>query len=172
MTETTLVSGNLMPPDIDDLNDYRIPEWPSTPEGESRQADDVVRRYRTLFAHPAVQSVNYWGLTDDGAWLGAPAGLLRADGTRKPSYDALESLIKGEWWLPADRHAHIPGRHAHRQRLPRRLHRRRCPVHRHSGPHSAGGHARLISHRHSWLGQMRRGRARRGSRRRHHDQTP
>ncbi|HTJ35447.1 MAG TPA: endo-1,4-beta-xylanase [Dactylosporangium sp.] len=100
MTETTLVSGHLMPPDIDDLNDYRIPQWPSTPEGESRQADDVVRHYRTLLAHPAVQSVNYWGLTDDGAWLGAPAGLVRADGTRKPSYDALESLIKGEWWLP------------------------------------------------------------------------
>ena len=100
LTETTLVSGHLMPPDIDDLNDYRIPQWPSTPEGEARQADDVVRHYRTLFAHPAVQSVNYWGLTDDGAWLGAPAGLVRADGTRKPSYDALESLIKGEWWLP------------------------------------------------------------------------
>jgi endo-1,4-beta-xylanase len=100
LTETTLVSGHLMPPDIDDLNDYRIPQWPSTPEGESRQAGDVVRHYRTLFAHPAVQSVNYWGLTDDGAWLGAPAGLVRADGTRKPSYDALESLIKGEWWLP------------------------------------------------------------------------
>lgn len=31
MTETTLVSGNLMPSDIEDLNDYRIPEWPSTP---------------------------------------------------------------------------------------------------------------------------------------------
>ncbi|WP_327003053.1 endo-1,4-beta-xylanase [Dactylosporangium sp. NBC_01737] len=100
MTETTLVSGNLMPSDIEDLNDYRIPEWPSTPDGESRQADDVVRHYRTLFAHPAVQAVNYWGLTDDGAWLGAPGGLVRADGTRKPSYDALESLIKGEWWLP------------------------------------------------------------------------
>ncbi|MEV0136228.1 endo-1,4-beta-xylanase [Dactylosporangium sp. NPDC050688] len=100
LTETTLVSGHLMPPDIDDLNDYRIPQWPSTPEGEARQADDVVRHYRTLFAHPAVQSVNYWGLTDDGAWLGAPAGLVRADGTRKPSYDALESLVKGEWWLP------------------------------------------------------------------------
>ncbi|MDG6105650.1 endo-1,4-beta-xylanase [Dactylosporangium aurantiacum] len=100
LTETTLVSGHLMPAGIDDLNDYRIPHWPSTPEGEARQADDVVRHYRTLFAHPAVRSVTYWGLTDDGAWLGAPAGLVRADGTRKPSYDALESLIKGEWWLP------------------------------------------------------------------------
>ncbi|WP_432840537.1 endo-1,4-beta-xylanase [Dactylosporangium sp. CA-092794] len=103
LTETTLVSGHLMPADIEDLNDYQIPEWPSTPQGEARQADDVVRHYRTLYAHPAVQSINYWGLTDAGAWLGAPAGLVRADGSRKPSYDALESLIKGEWWLPPTR---------------------------------------------------------------------
>jgi GH35 family endo-1,4-beta-xylanase len=100
LTETTLVSGHLMPPHIEDLNDYQIPDWPSTAEGEARQADDIVRHYRSLVAHPAVQSVNYWGLTDEGAWLGAPAGLIRKDGSRKPAYDALESLVKGEWWLP------------------------------------------------------------------------
>jgi hypothetical protein len=90
-----------MPPDIDDLNDYRVSEWPTTREGEARQADEIVRHYRSLIAHPAVQAVNYWGLTDAGAWLGAPVGLIRADGSRKPSYAALEGLIKGEWWLPA-----------------------------------------------------------------------
>ncbi|MEV4710940.1 endo-1,4-beta-xylanase [Micromonospora sp. NPDC049374] len=100
LTETTLVSGHLMPPEIEDLNDYQIPHWPSTPEGEARQAEEIVRHYRSLLAHPAVQSVNYWGLTDRGAWLGAPAGLVRADGSRKPAYDALEALVKGEWWLP------------------------------------------------------------------------
>jgi endo-1,4-beta-xylanase len=101
MTESTIVSGHLMPPDIDDLNDYRVSEWPTTPEGEARQADEIVRHYRSLIAHPAVQAVNYWGLTDAGAWLGAPVGLNCADGSRKPSYAALEGLIKGEWWLPA-----------------------------------------------------------------------
>ncbi|MEJ3746842.1 endo-1,4-beta-xylanase [Actinomycetes bacterium KLBMP 9797] len=100
MTETTLVSGHLMPPEIEDLNDYQIPRWPTTPDGEARQADDIVRHYRSLVAHPAVQSINYWGFTDAGAWLGAPAGLIRADGSRKPAYDALERLVKGEWWLP------------------------------------------------------------------------
>jgi GH35 family endo-1,4-beta-xylanase len=99
MTETTLVSGHLMPRDIVDLNDYQIPEWPTTPEGEARQADDIMRHYRSLVAHPAVQSINYWSLTDDGAWLGAPAGLVRKDGSPKPAYEALEALIKGEWWL-------------------------------------------------------------------------
>ena len=100
LTETTLVSGHLMPAEIEDLNDYQIPEWPSTPQGEARQADEVVRHYRMLVEHPAVQSINYWGLTDSGSWLGAPAGLVRRDGSRKPAYDALEQLIKGEWWLP------------------------------------------------------------------------
>ncbi|WP_296604271.1 endo-1,4-beta-xylanase [Nocardioides sp.] len=99
MTETTLLSGDLMPPEIEDLNDFQPSSWPSTPEGEERQADEVVRHYRTLLAHPAVEAVNYWGITDRGAWLGAPAGLVRADGTPKPAYDALRALVKDEWWL-------------------------------------------------------------------------
>ncbi|MFW7413503.1 endo-1,4-beta-xylanase [Demequina sp. SO4-18] len=99
MTETTLVSGDLMPPHIVDLNDYVVDDWPSTPEGEERQADEIVRHYRTLVSHPAVESIAYWGLTDEGAWLGAPAGLLRSDGSPKPAFDALHGLIKGEWWM-------------------------------------------------------------------------
>jgi endo-1,4-beta-xylanase len=99
MTETTLVSGELMPPEIDDLNDYRIGSWPSTPAGEERQADEIVRHYRTLLSHPSVRAITYWGLSDDGAWLGAPSGLVRADGTRKPAYEALHDLVKREWWF-------------------------------------------------------------------------
>lgn len=98
-TETSLVSGHLMPPEIVDLNDYVPDSWPSTPDGEERQADELVRHYRTLVGHPAVEAITYWGITDAGAWLGAPIGLVRADGTPKPSYDALHALVKGEWWL-------------------------------------------------------------------------
>ncbi|MEE6296597.1 endo-1,4-beta-xylanase [Georgenia wangjunii] len=99
LTESTLLSGDLMPPEIVDLNDYQVPSWPSTPDGEARQAEEMVRHYRTLLSHPSVEPITYWGLTDDGAWLGAPVGLVRADGTPKPSYDALRGLVKGEWWL-------------------------------------------------------------------------
>ncbi|MGR0220722.1 endo-1,4-beta-xylanase [Agromyces sp. ZXT2-6] len=99
-TETSLVSGDLMPPHIEDLNDWQVDEWPSTPDGEARQADELERHYRALVGHPAVAAITYWGITDRGAWLNAPIGLLRADGSPKPSYRALRDLVKGEWWLP------------------------------------------------------------------------
>lgn len=99
LTETSLVSGQTMPDHIVDLNDYQVPEWPSTPAGEARQADEVDRHYRSLVAHPAVEAITYWGITDAGAWLGAPIGLVRADGTPKPAYHALHTLVKDEWWL-------------------------------------------------------------------------
>ncbi|MBP2412170.1 GH35 family endo-1,4-beta-xylanase [Arthrobacter stackebrandtii] len=98
-TETTILSGDLMPPEIEDLNDYVVADWPTTTDGEARQAEDIVRHYSALVAHPAVESITYWGFDDAGAWLGAPVGFLRADGTQKPSYSALRDLIRGEWWL-------------------------------------------------------------------------
>jgi GH35 family endo-1,4-beta-xylanase len=101
-SESTLVSGTLMPPEIVDLNDWQVQAWPSTADGEARQADEVVRHYRTLYEHPAVSAITWWGLPD-GGWLNAPSGLVHADGTPKPSYEALQGLIRGDWWLsPTD----------------------------------------------------------------------
>ena len=97
-TENTIVSGHLMPPEIVDLNDYQVSEWPSTPEGEERQAREVVLHYKTLLAHPLVEAITWWDLSD-GGWLNAPAGLLRQDHSPKPAYEELLKLIKGEWWL-------------------------------------------------------------------------
>jgi GH35 family endo-1,4-beta-xylanase len=97
-TETNIISGQLMPPHIEDLNDYQVEEWPTTPEGEARQADEVVRHYKTLLAHPAVKAITWWDFID-GGWLKAPAGLVRADRSLKPAYAALHKLVKGEWWL-------------------------------------------------------------------------
>ena len=95
-TENTLVSGHLMPPHIVDLNDYQIPEWPTTPEGEARQAREWEEMLRLLFAHPMVKAVTDWDFTD-GMWLGAPSGLLAKDNREKPAYKTLEKLIHGEW---------------------------------------------------------------------------
>lgn len=97
-TENTIVSGHLMPPEIVDLNDYQVSEWPSTPEGEERQAREVVLHYKTLLAHPLVEAITWWNLSD-GGWLNAPAGLLHKDHTPKPAYEELQKLIKSEWWL-------------------------------------------------------------------------
>jgi hypothetical protein len=92
------MSGHLMPPEYIDLNDYQVTDWPSTEVGEARQAEEVVRHYKTLLSHPAVKAITWWGMPDDG-WLHAPSGLVRADFSPKPSYEALKSLIKGAWWL-------------------------------------------------------------------------
>ena len=101
LTETTLVSGDLMPSHVEDLNDHVVQPggWPSTPEGEARQAEEIERHYRTVLSHPAVESLTYWGLWDRWAWLHAPAGLVRRDGSSKPAYEALRRLVKEEWWL-------------------------------------------------------------------------
>ena len=96
-TENTIISGDLMPKHIVDLNDYQIPEWPSTPDGEERQARELVEMYELLFAHPLVEAITNWDPAD-GKWLGAPAGLVRKDYSPKPAYHALMAKIKGEWW--------------------------------------------------------------------------
>lgn len=98
-TEMTLVSGHLMPPEIIDLNDYQVTDWPTTPEGEERQAEQALHHYKTLFAHPLVEGITWWD-SSDGGWLNAPAGLLRKDGSVKPAYEELTKLIKDEWWMP------------------------------------------------------------------------
>lgn len=97
-TENTFVSGHLMPPDIVDLNDYQVSDWPSTPEGEARQRADMEEMVSTIYARPEVAAFVWWDMVD-GGWLGAPAGLLRRDLTPKPAYTRLQELIKGEWWF-------------------------------------------------------------------------
>jgi len=62
----------------------------------------VVQFYTVLFSHPAVQAITWWDLSDQGAWQGAPAGLLRTDMTPKHAYEALMRLVKGRWWTRTD----------------------------------------------------------------------
>ena len=86
-TETTVVSG----PKSDS-------SWTTTTVGEAAQAKAVAEFYRLLFSHPAVEAITWWDFTDQNAWQGAPAGLVRSDMTPKPAYDRLKDLIKGVWW--------------------------------------------------------------------------
>ncbi len=100
-TENTLISGDIMPAHIVDLNDWQVDEWPSTPEGEQRQAKEIEEMYRNLFEHPLVQAITTWDFTD-GAWLKAPSGFVRLDGTKKPSFEMLKKLVKEEWWTDTE----------------------------------------------------------------------
>jgi GH35 family endo-1,4-beta-xylanase len=95
-TENTLISGDLMPGHISDLNDWQVDSWPSTPEGEDRQARELLEFYEILFSHPSVEAVTTW-CAIDGRWLKAPAGLLREDNSAKPAYHALKTKILEEW---------------------------------------------------------------------------
>lgn len=100
-TENTLVSGHLMPPHIVDLNDYQVPDWPTTPEGEARQAGEMEEMYRLLFDHPSVEALTSWDFAD-GAWLGAPSGVITRDNREKPAYAVLKKLIREEWHTASD----------------------------------------------------------------------
>lgn len=96
-TETTIISGKLMPPEYEDLNDYQVTDWPTTPDGEEQQVDEVLLHYKTLFERPLVTGITWWDFSD-GHWLNAPSGLIRKDGSPKPVYEELLKLVKGEWW--------------------------------------------------------------------------
>ncbi len=95
-TENTLISGELMPACIEDLNDWQVDEWPSTPEYEERQAREITEMYSVLFAHPLVEAITTWDF-NDGCWLGAPSGFVHKDNSIKPAYTALDKLIHGAW---------------------------------------------------------------------------
>jgi endo-1,4-beta-xylanase len=94
LTEVTFVSGRERW--VWDWNPSFI--WESTPKGEKRQAEDVVRFYTAMFSHPAVEAITWWDFTDLRSWQGAPGGLLREDMSPKPAYYELKRLIKEKWW--------------------------------------------------------------------------
>jgi len=95
-TENTLISGEIMPAHIVDLNDWQVDSWPRTPEGEERQAREISEMYSVLFAHPLVEAITTWDF-NDGCWLKAPSGFVHEDNSEKPSWYALKNLIHGEW---------------------------------------------------------------------------
>jgi GH35 family endo-1,4-beta-xylanase len=98
-TELTIQSGTA--PKRINWNE-RHPDWVGTPEGEALQERQVTEFYRILFSHPAVHAITWWDFSDAGAWMAAPAGLVRADMSPKPAYESLMKLVKGAWWtVPA-----------------------------------------------------------------------
>ena len=67
------------------------------PDQETEQAEAVRRFYTEAFARPEIASISWWDLSDAFAWQNAPGGLLRADLSPKPAYEALDRLINHLW---------------------------------------------------------------------------
>ena len=95
-TENTILSGTPVADYIEDLNDWQVDEWPSTPEYEEIQKNNMEEMYRILFDCPQVKAITNWDFAD-GAWLNAPSGFVRRDNSPKPSYEMLKNLIHNEW---------------------------------------------------------------------------
>jgi hypothetical protein len=75
----------------------RATDWHTDPENEAVQANYLEQFYRLLFSHSNCIGIVVWNYSDRGAWLGAPVGLLRPDGTPKPAYEKLDRLINQQW---------------------------------------------------------------------------
>lgn len=95
-TENSMVSGTLMPPHIIDLNDWQVDSWPTTPEGEEQQARWILEMLDYLFEQPNVHVFTNWDY-EDGKWLKAPTGMVREDGSLKPSYHAIYNRFHRDW---------------------------------------------------------------------------
>jgi endo-1,4-beta-xylanase len=72
----------------------------NTPAGEEAQALAARNFYRLWFSHPCVEGITWWNLPDGGAAPGQNEvfpGLVRADMSRKRSYEILHDLLHNEW---------------------------------------------------------------------------
>jgi GH35 family endo-1,4-beta-xylanase len=70
---------------------WRAGDW--TPEA---QAEFTEQFLRLSFGHPAVASVNFWGLSDRNSWLDK-GGLVDEEYRPKPVYNTLDKLINETW---------------------------------------------------------------------------
>jgi hypothetical protein len=60
---------------------------------ETNQAADYTQAIRLLACDPAVKSLDFFGLEDETNLAAWQAGLMRADGTTRPSYDAVKTEL-------------------------------------------------------------------------------
>lgn len=65
--------------------------------------------FPTLFAHPAVQALTWWGFADLAAWQGAAAGFWRKDMTIKLVFVQHQASIKGACWTKTEGRANGNG---------------------------------------------------------------
>lgn len=94
-TEMSVLSGP--PRQINWRTQSRLDNWESDADNERLQAEYLEKFYRLVYSHPNTIGIVLWNYSDRRAWLGAPVGLLRKDGTPKPSFERLDALINRAW---------------------------------------------------------------------------
>lgn len=85
--------------------------------GQQAQAELACALYRLWFSHPSVHAITWWNVPDGGAAPGedgVASGLLNADLTPKPAYQALRDLIHTQWRTRLTATADATGRVAFR----------------------------------------------------------
>jgi GH35 family endo-1,4-beta-xylanase len=70
---------------------WRTGSW--TPQAQAEFTEQFVR---LCFGHPAVVSVNWWGLSDRNSWLPG-GGLIDEEYRPKPVYTMLDKLVNQTW---------------------------------------------------------------------------
>jgi len=68
---------------------------------EDAQAEFAEQFYKLCFGHPAVASINWWGLSDRQIWLPA-GGLIDKEYEPKPVFNRLRDLIQHQWKTSLD----------------------------------------------------------------------
>jgi GH35 family endo-1,4-beta-xylanase len=75
--------------------------WREGTWNEQTQAEFAEQFYRLCFGHPAVTSINWWGLSDREIWLPG-GGLIDKEYEPKPVYSRLRDLIQHQWKTSLD----------------------------------------------------------------------
>jgi GH35 family endo-1,4-beta-xylanase len=99
-TELSVLSGPRR--EIDWKTESRLEGWETDGQNEAAQADYLEEFYRVAFSHPNCLGIVLWNYSDRRAWLGAPVGILRKDGTPKPACLRLDALINQRWRTRGD----------------------------------------------------------------------
>lgn len=81
------------------VSEITIPQVDKSKKAIDAQAIVARNLYRIWFSHKDVSGITWWCVVDGCTWPGIPphSGVFTRELNKKPVYEALDSLINGEW---------------------------------------------------------------------------